>query len=229
MSAYSATMSTWFGSITSVITGRPVRSRASARKRSPWTPRPWKAYGLVRGLNAPPRRIVAPAAATASAVSNSCSRLSTEHGPAIIVSDPSPITASRTRMTVSSGWNSREVSLNGRLIGVTASTPDRADRRSIRIGLRAPISPTTAITVRSAPECSNGVNPSARIWLLTPRTSASLAPTTITTNIALVSPQSVAVGRSAKQKSRGPTSASLARHDVCPGLATGSDHAGHRK
>ena len=55
------------------------------------TPRPWKAYGLVRGLNAPPRRIVAPAAATASAVSNSCSRLSTEHGPAMIVSDPSPI------------------------------------------------------------------------------------------------------------------------------------------
>ena len=31
MSAYSATMSTWFGSITSVMTGRPVRSRASAR------------------------------------------------------------------------------------------------------------------------------------------------------------------------------------------------------
>ena len=88
-------------------------------------PRPWKAYGEVRGLNAPPRRIVAPAAATASAVSNSCSRLSTEHGPAIIVSDPSPMTASRTRMTVSSGWNSREVSLNGRLIGVTEATPGR--------------------------------------------------------------------------------------------------------
>ena len=31
MSAYSATMSTWLGSMTSVITGRPVRSRASAR------------------------------------------------------------------------------------------------------------------------------------------------------------------------------------------------------
>ncbi len=44
----------------------------------------------------------------------------------MIVSEPSPITASRTRITVSSGWNSREVSLNGRLIGVTASTPGRA-------------------------------------------------------------------------------------------------------
>ena len=113
-------------------------------------PRPWKAYGLVRGLNAPPRRIVAPAAATASAVSNSWSRLSTEHGPAIIVSEPSPMTASRTRMTVSSGWNSREVSLNGRLIGVTEATPGSAAKRSRSAGLRAPISPTTAMTVRPA-------------------------------------------------------------------------------
>ena len=127
MSAYSATMSTWFGSMTSVMTGRPVRSRASARYRSASTPRPWNAYGLVRGLNAPPRRTVAPAALTASAVSNSWSRLSTEHGPAITVSEPSPIAASRTRMTVSSGWNSREVSLNGRLIGVTRT--DAGQRR----------------------------------------------------------------------------------------------------
>ena len=39
------------------------------------------------------------------------------------VSDPSPIAASSTRITVSVGWNSREVSLYGRLIGVTRSTP----------------------------------------------------------------------------------------------------------
>ena len=31
MSEYSATMSTWLGSMTSVITGIPLRSRASAR------------------------------------------------------------------------------------------------------------------------------------------------------------------------------------------------------
>ena len=130
-------MSTWLGSITSVITGRPVCSRASARWRSPSTPRPWKLYGLVRGLNAPPRRIVAPAAVTASAVSNSWSRLSTEHGPAIIVSEPSPITASSTRMTVSSGWNSRLVSLNGRLIGATDSTPGSPDKPLVEPGLAA--------------------------------------------------------------------------------------------
>ena len=65
MSAYSATRSTWAGSITSVTTGRPVRSRASASSRRPSRPRPWNEYGLVRGLNAPPRRTRAPAAATA--------------------------------------------------------------------------------------------------------------------------------------------------------------------
>src|SRR5687767_8949137 len=139
------------------------------------------------------------------------SRFSTEQGPAIIVSEPSPMTASSTRMTVSSGRNSRDVSLNGRLIGVTRSTPARVERCSTRAGLRPPISPTTAITTRSFPTWSNGVSPSARIWLLTPRTSASLAPTVITTNIALRSPR-----RSAKQKSRGVTSASFARHDLCP-------------
>jgi len=36
----------------------------------------------VRGLYAPPRRPTAPAAATASAVRRSCSRLSTAQGPA---------------------------------------------------------------------------------------------------------------------------------------------------
>ena len=66
----------------------------------------------------------------------SWSRLSIEHGPAITVSEPSPIVASRTRITVSSGWNSREVSLNGRLIGVTVSTPGSASSRLMRTGLR---------------------------------------------------------------------------------------------
>jgi hypothetical protein len=35
--------------MTSVTTGRPVRSRASARSRSPSRPSPWNEYGLVRG------------------------------------------------------------------------------------------------------------------------------------------------------------------------------------
>jgi hypothetical protein len=38
-------------------------------------------YGDVRGLNAPPRSIVQPTAATARAVTSVCSRFSTVHGP----------------------------------------------------------------------------------------------------------------------------------------------------
>ena len=99
-------------------------------------PRPWKAYGLVRGLNAPPRRIVAPAAFTASAVSKSCSRDSTAHGPAIRVNEPSPIATSPTRTMVSSGWNSREASLKGRLVRVTDSTAGQ-DAEPVRQPLQA--------------------------------------------------------------------------------------------
>ena len=67
--------------MSSVTIGSPVSSRASRRISSASTPSPWKVYGEVRGLNAPPRSIVAPAAATARAVSSVCSRYSTVHGP----------------------------------------------------------------------------------------------------------------------------------------------------
>ena len=50
MSACSATTGTSRASTTSVTTGRPVTSRTSARISRPLTPRPWKAYGEVRGL-----------------------------------------------------------------------------------------------------------------------------------------------------------------------------------
>ena len=122
-------------------------------------------------------------------------------------------TASRTRMTVSSGWNSREVSLNGRLIGVTVSTPGSAANRSRSTGRRAADLADDRDDDVLAPGMVEGVRPSARIRLLTPRISASLAPVAITTNIA--SGISSSVGR-AKQKSRGLASASFARHDPCP-------------
>ena len=82
-SATSTTASTCRGSISSVTTGRPVSSLASRRIVSASSPSPWKVYGEVRGLKAPPRSIVAPASATARAVSSVCSRYSTVHGPAI--------------------------------------------------------------------------------------------------------------------------------------------------
>src|SRR4051795_7960327 len=67
-SATSRTGSRSRASMSSVTIGRPVCALASASRRSPSTPRPWKAYGLVRGLYAPPRSIVAPAARTTGAV-----------------------------------------------------------------------------------------------------------------------------------------------------------------
>ena len=64
-------------------------------------------------------------------------------------------------------------------------SPGSADRRSASVAFLAPSSPTTAMTIRSGRAWSYGVIPSPRMWLLTPRTSASLAPTVITTNIAV--------------------------------------------
>src|SRR5205823_1915617 len=54
-SAYCATASTGWASSSSVTTGSPVWSRASASIWSASTPRPLNANGDVRGLNAPPR------------------------------------------------------------------------------------------------------------------------------------------------------------------------------
>jgi len=68
-SAVSTTASTCRGSSSSVTSGRPVSSLASARIARPASPSPWNVYGEVRGLKAPPRRTVAPAALTARAVS----------------------------------------------------------------------------------------------------------------------------------------------------------------
>ena len=60
---------------------------------------PWKLYGLVRGLNAPPRSAVAPADFTARAVATICSSLSTLHGPAITPTCLPPTWSEPARMT----------------------------------------------------------------------------------------------------------------------------------
>ena len=60
------------------------RARASASSSSPFLPSPWKEYGELRGLNAPPRSAVAPASRTACAAATICSSDSTEQGPAMI-------------------------------------------------------------------------------------------------------------------------------------------------
>ncbi len=81
--------------ITSVTAGSPTSRPAAASRRSPSAPIPWKEWGPVRGLKAPPRSIVAPAALTARAAASICSSLSTAHGPAMTTGsapqrDPGP-------------------------------------------------------------------------------------------------------------------------------------------
>ena len=78
--------------MTSVTTGMSCLSPTSRRIFRPSSPRPWKLYGLVRGLNAPPRRMLAPAALTWPAIVVEDPRRSRRRtGPAIMASAPPPI------------------------------------------------------------------------------------------------------------------------------------------
>ena len=52
----------------SVTTGSPLSALAAASRWRPSCPRPWKEYGDVRGLYAPPRNSEAPASRTTLAV-----------------------------------------------------------------------------------------------------------------------------------------------------------------
>ncbi len=110
----------------------------------------------MRGLKAPPRRILAPAFEVARAVTSICSWLSTLQGPAIMESSSPPIFTPLMSITVVSGWLSREASLYGRKTGITCPTLGNA-RRWAMSSLRS--SPITAMTVRSTPYSGTGSKP----------------------------------------------------------------------
>ncbi len=147
-----------------------------------------------------------------------------------MVSDPSPIVTSPTRMTVSSGWNSREVSLKGRLVRVTEATPGRTERRSARRSTQAPPSPRTATTTAAPPRFSWGVRPSSRMAPRAAFSCSSVASTDITTNIwpRLASRPPSRLPRPTpgpghhppphKRKSRGPAASAHTRHFRPPEL-----------
>ena len=85
---------------------------------------PWNEYGEVRGLNAPPRMMRAPAAATIGAMASTCAFDSIVHGPAIsTTSRPPTFTPFPTSTIVSSSLNWRDASLNGDEIRTTFATP----------------------------------------------------------------------------------------------------------
>ena len=100
-------------------------------------------------MKAPPRKKLAPDPATPLAVRTSCSRLSTEHGPAITTNSVPPMRWPPASTTVFAGLKSRLASLYGRVMRVTRSTPGKTSSVSSRSSGK-PV-PMTPITVRSSP------------------------------------------------------------------------------
>src|SRR4051812_3943550 len=163
----------WLSS-SSVTTGRPVCSRASARISSASAPRPLNANGEVRGLNAPPRSIEAPASLTACATPRVCSRDSTVHGPAMRQKvSPAPIVRPLMLRTVGCSWESSDdASLYGREIGTTRSTPAMPSRPSSATPCGSPMAP---IAVVSSPGMTTTCTPVVLRRASTARTSSAVA------------------------------------------------------
>ncbi len=179
-SAASSTASASSVSISSVTTPMPVRSRTFLRIASPSRPRPWKAYGLVRGLNAPARSIRTPRASRNSAVWKISFSLSTEHGPATTVNVPGPTVACGNRITVSSRCISRLASLYGLVTRMHSLTPGRT---SNTWASTTPVLPVMPMAVRVAPGSGWGVRCCARMAASTRSTCSGVASDCMTTSM----------------------------------------------
>ena len=158
-SAASATSGNVSVSFTSVTTLSPVSDRAWESSSRPLPLSPWKSYGLVRGLKAPPRSKLAPLCTTPRAAARICCSLSTAHGPAITTSSRPPIGTPATSTTVSSCFTSRETSLYGAVTGMHSATPFIKRKCP---GSMGPLLPVMPMAVRPAPSIACGVNPSSR-------------------------------------------------------------------
>ena len=123
-------------------------------RAGPPRPRPWKAYGEVRGFHAPPRKSTAPDSRTRAAHSRVCARDSTAQGPAMATIRSPPMrtgcAALPRLMTVSSLRNSREASLYGEVMGMTRATPGRSSTSRTS----TPLMPTAPRMVSSSPTIS---------------------------------------------------------------------------
>ena len=146
-STFSLNTSRYCGDMSSVTIGRPTSSFTAQRMSSPSSPSPWKEYGLVLGLKAPPRRRLAPDSLAAFATSSTCSKDSTEQGPAISPRCPPPIFTPDTSITESSGWNARLASLYGSWTCMTLSTLLSTSNRRGSIRVVSPIQPMIVISV----------------------------------------------------------------------------------
>ena len=131
--------------INSVTTGSCTSLAASMSISSPFSRSPWKEYGDVLGLNAPPRRRDAPEFLTACATVWICSGVSMEHGPAITTSFFPPTLTPLTSIMEFCGWKERLARLYGSCTLITFSThslPRKSRSSSLNV---SPISPSTTL------------------------------------------------------------------------------------
>jgi hypothetical protein len=98
-------------------------------------------------LNAPPRKIFAPAFRTAAAAARTCFSVSAEQGPAMTITSSPPMRTSPMVTTVPSGLKVRLASLYGEEIRSTSWTPSSISIRPVS-GCPWPTAPST---VRSTP------------------------------------------------------------------------------
>ncbi len=174
--------SIWLTSITSETSFRFSAFAASRSIRSPSSPSPWKLYGELRGLNAPPRKIFAPARRTAAAVARTCVSLSAEHGPAMTITSSPPIRTSPTVTTVSSGLKVRLASLYGSEMRSTSCTPSSISISAVS-GCPCPTAPST-VRVTPVDRCTS--IPISTSRATTCSICASVARSSITTTMASV-------------------------------------------
>src|SRR3954471_7549466 len=121
--------------------------------RRPSSPRPWKLYGELRGLNAPPRKILAPARLTAAAAARTCGSLSAEQGPAMTITSSPPIRTSPTLTIVGSDLKVRLASLYGSVIRRTSCTPSSSSISALS-GRPCPTAPST-VRVTPVDRCTS--------------------------------------------------------------------------
>src|SRR5262252_977100 len=170
--------------MTSVTSTRFSAFAASRSICSPSSPRPWKAYGELRGLKAPPRNTFAPARRTAAAAACTCGSLSAEHGPAMTITSSPPIRMSPTETIVPSGLKVLLASLYGSEIRSTSCTPSSSSMSALS-GCPCPTAPST-VRVTPVDRCTS--MPISTSRATTCSICASLARSSITTTMACVSP-----------------------------------------
>ena len=148
-STSSTNLSKYAVDINSVTIGRLVSCFAIFNNSNPSSSKPWKLYGDVLGLKAPPLKKFAPDFFTAFAISTTCSSLSTEQGPAIIPRCPPPTFVPFTSTIVGSGWNNLLAFLYGSCTFTIFSTHLNVNNSSGSIYDVSPTKPNTDVAIPS--------------------------------------------------------------------------------